>query len=70
VFGTRKILYPHIKQYVKTNTKVYTDEYNEYRKLSYWGYEHRKVEHGKKEYVRDEDGDGFCEVHCNTIEGI
>jgi|APFre7841882630_1041343.scaffolds.fasta_scaffold174681_1 transposase-like protein len=22
------------------------------------------------EYARDEDGDGFCEVHCNTMEGI
>jgi len=47
VFGWRKILYPPIKQYVKTNTKVY-DEYNRYRKLSYWDYEHRKVEHEKK----------------------
>ena len=22
------------------------------------------------EYARDDDGDGFCEVHCNTMEGI
>jgi transposase len=22
------------------------------------------------EYARDEDGDGFCEVHVNTIEGF
>jgi len=21
-------------------------------------------------YARDEDGDGFCEVHVNTIEGF
>ncbi|MCW2240337.1 transposase-like protein [Azospirillum canadense] len=21
-------------------------------------------------YARDEDGDGFCEVHVNTIEGL
>ncbi|NYZ67643.1 hypothetical protein H0A36_16645, partial [Endozoicomonas sp. SM1973] len=25
--------------------------------------------HGKGEYARDEDGDGFYEVHVNTIEG-
>ena len=22
------------------------------------------------EYARDDDGDGFCEVHVNTLEGI
>jgi hypothetical protein len=22
------------------------------------------------EYARDDDGDGFCEAHCNTQEGI
>src|SRR4051795_950236 len=26
--------------------------------------------HGRGEYARDEDGDGFCEVHVNTIEGF
>jgi transposase len=28
------------------------------------------VNHGKGEYTRDEDGDGFHEVHVNTIEGV
>ena len=23
---------------------------------------------GRGEYARDEDGDGFCEVHVNTLE--
>ena len=27
-----------------------------------------RVERG--EYARDEDGDGFCEVHVNTMEGF
>ncbi len=26
--------------------------------------------HSKKEYARDDDGDGIREVHCNTMEGI
>ncbi len=26
--------------------------------------------HSQREYARDEDQDGFCEVHCNTMEGI
>ena len=31
---------------------------------------HKTVCHSKGEYARDEDGDGFCEVHVNTQEGI
>ena len=27
------------------------------------------VRHAHGEYARDEDGDGFCEVHVNTMEG-
>ena len=26
--------------------------------------------HAADEYARDEDSDGFCEVHVNTIEGL
>ena len=35
-------------------------------------YCHKTVCHSKGEYARDEDGDGdgFCEVHSNTIEGF
>jgi len=28
------------------------------------------MSHGVGEYARDEDGDGFCEVHVNTMEGF
>ena len=35
-----------------------------------WGFEHHKENHGNKEYARDDDGDGFCEVHVNTMEGF
>ena len=27
-------------------------------------------EGGRSEFARDEDGDGFCEVHVNTMEGF
>ena len=27
------------------------------------------VRHAHGEYARDEDGDGFCEAHVNTMEG-
>jgi len=47
-----------------------TDEYAIYGKLTGWGYEHKTVNHSKGEYARDEDGDGFHEVHVNTMEGF
>jgi len=51
-------------------TLVHTDEYAIYTRLPAWGYQHKTVCHGRGEYARDEDGDGFCEVHVNTIEGF
>ena len=49
---------------------VYTDEYAIYEQLEMWGYGHKTVCHGHGEYARDEDGDGFHEVHVNTMEGF
>ena len=51
-------------------TLVLTDEYDIYHRLPEWGYDHKTVCHGAGEYARDEDGDGFHEVHVNTIEGF
>lgn len=55
---------------VKPGTLIYTDEYDIYARLEAWGYSHKSVCHSAGEYARDEDGDGFCEVHVNTIEGF
>ncbi len=63
-------LEPIMKTSIKKGTLLYTDEYNIYNKVTDWGYKHKTVNHGQGEYARDEDGDGFCEVHCNTQEGI
>jgi transposase len=49
---------------------VYADEYDIYNRLSEWGYGHKTVCHSHGEYARDEDGDGFHEVHVNTMEGF
>ena len=49
---------------------IYTDEYRIYARLEAWGYQHKSVCHAQGEYARDEDGDGFCEVHVNTMEGF
>ena len=61
---------PVIVASVAQGTLVFTDEYNIYSRLHEWGYHHKTVNHGAGEYARDEDGDGFHEVHVNTIEGI
>jgi transposase len=65
----QKTIEPLIKQFVAADAQVYTDEYNIYGRLTQWGYAHKKVNHGAGEYARDEDGDGFHEVHINTMEG-
>jgi transposase len=61
---------PLIRSTIVPGTVVYTDEYDIYARLSQWGYGHRTVCHAAREFARDEDGDGFCEVHVNTIEGF
>ncbi len=61
---------PFIEEVIQTGSKVFTDEYDIYFRLTQWGYEHKTVNHGSGEYARDEDGDGFHEVHVNTIEGF
>ena len=66
----QKTIKPFIKETIDPGTLVYTDEYSIYVRLSTWGYDHKSVNHGRGEYARDEDGDGFCEVHVNTMEGF
>jgi transposase-like protein len=61
---------PIITQTVEPESKIFTDEYDIYRRLPEWGYRHKTVNHSKGEYARDEDGDGFHEVHVNTMEGF
>ena len=61
---------PLILQTIMPGTQIYTDEYNIYSRLASWGYSHKTVNHSAGEYARDEDGDGFCEVHSNTMEGF
>jgi len=61
---------PVITAAVAPGTLVYTDEYSIYARLPAWGYRHKTVCHGRGEYARDEDGDGFYEVHVNTVEGF
>jgi transposase-like protein len=57
----------HVEATTQTTSILNTDESRAYSGI---GREHHTVCHSRHEYARDEDGDGFCEVHCNTMEGI
>lgn len=56
---------PFVKKNVMRGSKVVTDEYAGYNKLSYsaYGYTHRNVKHGRGHYV-------WKGEHTNTIEGF
>ena len=66
----QRTIKPIIVAAVAPGILVHTDEYGIYARLPAWGYRHKTVCHGRGEYARDEDGDGFCEVHVNTLEGF
>ena len=66
----QKTIKPLITKLVKPGSQLYTDEYTIYSRLASWGYRHERVNHSVGEYARDDDRDGFSEVHVNTIEGF
>ena len=66
----QKTIEPIITSQVEKGAIFYTDEYNIYNNIQSLGYTHKTVNHGQGEYGRNEDGDGFYEVHCNPQEGV
>jgi transposase-like protein len=66
----QKTIQPLFKQTIQIGSLIFTDEYDIYARLGDWGYQHKTVNHSTGEYARDEDGDGFHEVHVNTMEGF
>ncbi len=61
---------PQVEDSTKTETTLYTDESSAYNHIGETGRNHATVTHSRKEWARDDDGDGVREVHCNTMEGI
>ena len=61
---------PLIERFIAPGTRVYTDEYDIYHRLPEWGFDHRTVCHSRGEYARDDDGDGFYEVHVKSRRGV
>lgn len=68
----RAELQPFVVGKTVVKVTVNTDEWRAYEHLPQTGREHKTVCHtpGKREWARDDDGDGVREVHCNTMEGI
>lgn len=66
----QKTIQPILTKTIQLGSTVFTDEYNIYARLKHWGYNHQTVNHAQGEYARDDDGDGFHEVHVNTMEGF
>ena len=62
-----KTLQKHVHGYTKKKATCYTDEWHGYNRINR---SHSTVCHSKKEWARDDDGDGVREVHVNTIEGL
>jgi len=67
---TKKELEPFVADHTVPETLVNSDEWGGYTDITDYELQHKTVNHGAKEYARDDDGDGKCEVHNNTIEGI
>lgn len=68
----RKDLESSVLDATMDNTTINTDEWGAYNYLSESQRIHLTVCHapGKREWARDDDGDGIREVHSNTIEGL
>lgn len=62
----QKTIEPLITATIAAGTLINTDKYDIYARLEHWGYRDEAVCHGQGEYARDDDGDGFHEMHVNT----
>lgn len=70
--STRAQLEPKVLRATVSGAMVNTDEWDTYNRLDKKGRGHATVCHtpGRREWARDDDGDGIREVHNNTMEGI
>ena len=61
---------PRIHATMTPGPCVYTDEDAISNRMEPWGDEHESVGHRDGESARDDAGDGVCEMHVNTMEGL
>ncbi len=65
----QKTIGPIVDAVVGAVSLIDTDEYDIDARRPKWGFAHETVCHAAGESARDDDGDGFCEVHVDTMEG-
>jgi transposase-like protein len=63
----RETLQQRVHQCTKQEATCYTDEWRSYNGIER---EHSTVNHGQREWARDDNGDGIREARANTIEGL
>jgi len=63
----KETLHKHVHKFTGDSAQVMTDEWRGFRHILR---PHATVCHGKKEWARDDDGDGIREVHTNSTEGL
>ena len=68
--STLKAIEPVVLRVTAPGTEVHTDEWHAYDGLDDQNRLRFSVNHKRKEWARDDDGDGVREVHSNTIEGF
>lgn len=61
--ASRRELLPIVRQTVKSGSDIYTDGWRSYDALAVYGYNHKKVNHQKNEFAKDD-------VHINGIESF
>jgi transposase len=66
----QQTIQPQVEHAPSGTATVYTDESSADNHVSATGRAHHTVGHSQREYARDDDGDGVCEVHGNPMEGI
>jgi transposase-like protein len=62
--ASRNEIMPIIRRTVKSGADIYTDGWRSYDALAIYGYNHKKVNHEKSEFVRDGN------IHVNGIESF
>jgi len=64
------LIEPLITKSVVIGSEIHSDGYEIYNGLPALGFDHKVVIHSSGLYAEDQDGDGICEVHCNSVEGL
>lgn len=55
---------PIIRSTVRSGADIYTDGWSSYDALAIYGYNHKRVNHSKNEFVREK------EIHINGVESF